>query len=544
MKPRTTWVAVLLFGICALLRIPLATWHGLWVDEAFSLAMATGHSLEHPAAAADVSQGDYVELPKPVPSSEYRRYLEHDSPPVSPSRVVRAVFQSDTSPPLYYLLLNGWTRLLGTSDPSLRMFSVLLALASFPLLWSLGRQVDGTRTAIAACLLFTFSPMAIYYSTEGRMYSLLWFTTLATMGLTIRMHRSGTDLQTLTLWVLAAAAGLMTHYFFAFVLAALGIWILIAPGRATRSRIVLGALVIGALVAPWYVYVPSTLANWRVTHYWLNMPPDGFSRVRDSLLLPWRFLSVRRFGGIPIELDALNAIVIALIIMIALLRRPRLRPFTPERSLLWMCAIAAWAGLVFIDAWGETFVIRQPRYALAGFPAALLLLGSALAHLPVVLRRTLSATIIVIWLIGDTRIFLNPDRGSPTRDIAALINTEARADDAVIVSSIPSGVAAVARYMTVPSGREPGFASWVGQLNQRRIPDDIVRLAAGRRRLVLVRFHEVGAPSDHVHWMRAHFRLTRSVAVGNGTIDFFSPPTSDHFTADGAERVAAPHAGQ
>jgi hypothetical protein len=45
-----------------------------------------------------------------------------------------------------------------------------------------------TRTAIIAAALFALSPTAIYYSTEGRMYSLLWFFTLATTGLTLKLH--------------------------------------------------------------------------------------------------------------------------------------------------------------------------------------------------------------------------------------------------------------------------------------------------------------------------------------------------------------------
>ena len=36
---------VLLFGLAALVRITVADRHGLWADEFFSLAMATGHSL-------------------------------------------------------------------------------------------------------------------------------------------------------------------------------------------------------------------------------------------------------------------------------------------------------------------------------------------------------------------------------------------------------------------------------------------------------------------------------------------------------------------
>ena len=47
------WMLLGFFVIAALLWISVAERSSLWVDEIFSLAMATGHSLEHPAAAAD-----------------------------------------------------------------------------------------------------------------------------------------------------------------------------------------------------------------------------------------------------------------------------------------------------------------------------------------------------------------------------------------------------------------------------------------------------------------------------------------------------------
>ena len=92
------------------MRLGLIGRHSLWADEVFSLAIATGHSLEHPAATADPTLGDFVEPEGPVHAEEFKRYLAHDNPPASPARVVRAVWLSDTSPPLYYLLLYGWTR--------------------------------------------------------------------------------------------------------------------------------------------------------------------------------------------------------------------------------------------------------------------------------------------------------------------------------------------------------------------------------------------------------------------------------------------------
>src|SRR5262249_22886535 len=119
------WAIVIVIGLAALHRIALVDRNGLWADESFSLAMATGHSLEHAAADADPGLGALVEMPNALPVQFYRRCLEHEETPAGLARIIRAVRLCDTSPPLYYLLLSFWTRALGTSDAALRVFSVL-----------------------------------------------------------------------------------------------------------------------------------------------------------------------------------------------------------------------------------------------------------------------------------------------------------------------------------------------------------------------------------------------------------------------------------
>ena len=170
-RRRSLWLLFAVFGLAAIVDVVIATRSGLWPDEVFSLALATGHSLEHPAAVADPALGDFREPDHPVPAAEFRRYLKHDEPPASPARVIRAVLLSDTNPPLYYLLLYAWTLIFGTSDMMLRLFSIVCSLACLPLLASIARRIGGEGAVLASCVLFAFSPLAIYYSTEGRIRS-------------------------------------------------------------------------------------------------------------------------------------------------------------------------------------------------------------------------------------------------------------------------------------------------------------------------------------------------------------------------------------
>jgi uncharacterized membrane protein len=100
---------------------------------------------------------------------------------------------SDTSPPLYYLVLHYWTRLFGTGDAALRMLSVVCAMAAFPFLWCAARVAGGRNAAIAAGVLWALLPLSLYNAVEGRMYGLLWLAAAANLWAALRLHQATAD---------------------------------------------------------------------------------------------------------------------------------------------------------------------------------------------------------------------------------------------------------------------------------------------------------------------------------------------------------------
>src|SRR4026209_318054 len=279
---------VALLAVIALatgLRLALLDRQGLWADEVFSLAIATGHSLEHPAAEADPAQGDYVEASTPLPASDFRRYLEHEDPPAGFRRVVRAVRVSDTSPPLYYLMLNRWTRWAGASDAALRLFSALWALASIPVLCVIARRVGGEAAAFLAAGLFAVCPLGLYYSVEGRMYSLLVFLAVSMVALTLALRTEDARPWLVGPSAAVSAAALLTHYFACFVWVACLPCLAVTPGRIRRSWLAGGAVATALLVLPWYAVVPETLGRWRVTGDWPYSPGSPRRALSSPLSL-------------------------------------------------------------------------------------------------------------------------------------------------------------------------------------------------------------------------------------------------------------------
>ena len=521
-------------ALAATLRLVTLDRAPLWADEIFSLAVATGHSIEHPAAIADARQGDYIEPAAAAPASYFQTYLRHETPPASPARVVRAAFLSDTSPPLYYLLLWAWTQTAGTSDLALRGFSTLWALLCFPILISVARQLGGRPAMIPAALLFALSPLGLYYSNEGRMYSLIWFLVLCLLWLALRLRRNGARPILILLWSLVATAGLLTHYFFLFVLGASGLWLLIFPRRLHRGVLIGSGAVVGLLVLPWYLHLPESFGNWRVTAGWLEVRPYNYKPVVTFLKFAWNYVSSRGDWGTQVRWDLLVLAGVASLGAL-LARRLPLLLLSRRRMLLVLVIVAALLGPVALDLLQGTYLISVPRYAMAALPAALILLAIAISWLRWWGQAIVYVLILAGWLPAVRRIVINYNRmEQPYRQIAGSLKELSAESDVLIAHSIPTGIMGLARYMPP----EQPLVAWTGQLGQREVPRDVIRLGAGRKRIVVVKVHDVWSPAVQAQWLNDHARLDRDRWSGYAQILYYAPRSGEVFSF--ADRASSP----
>jgi mannosyltransferase len=122
---------------------------------------------------------------------------------------------SESAPPLYYMLVWGWTKIFGAGPLGFRSFSALVGTLTIPVLYAAGRRIS-PRVGLWAAALATVNPAMYYYSQEARCYALLIL--FSAIAFVLWQHAlQAPDTRRLALWAGASILALLTHYFAAFL---------------------------------------------------------------------------------------------------------------------------------------------------------------------------------------------------------------------------------------------------------------------------------------------------------------------------------------
>ena len=226
MKKYRVWLLAIILTAFAL-RLYNLTFHSLWFDEAISV------------------------------------HWTRQSVP----RIVEVGFTlvEDRLPPLYYLMLKGWTGLFGFSEFAVRGLSVFIGLLLVPVAADIGRRLFNRRIALVTAGLVALNPFLIWYAQEARMYAqAALFGTLSVWAfLRIGEGAKGRMIHPsflfIALFILAAIAGLYSHLYTGFLLPALGLWLLISYPRDWKLWV---TFVVSGLIIT-VAFLPQAAAIWR-----------------------------------------------------------------------------------------------------------------------------------------------------------------------------------------------------------------------------------------------------------------------------------------
>ncbi len=165
------------------------------------------------------------------------------------SGLLNAIPDSESSPPLYYLLGWLWTHVFGTGEVGLRSLSALIGTATTPVVWALGRQVGGDRAGLVAAAIVAVNPLLVWFSQEARAYALLVLLAALAALLWLRALDRPSPGRAAA-WGVVAALAVATHYYAIFLVGPMAVWLGLAWPRDARARVAAGLAPLGlALVA-------------------------------------------------------------------------------------------------------------------------------------------------------------------------------------------------------------------------------------------------------------------------------------------------------
>lgn len=310
--------------------------------------------------------------------------------------------RADLGPPLYYLLLGGWTSLFGEGERALRALSGVLYLVTGGVLgvgaWSLWRRPSG---AVLAAALYWSSALAVRHATSARMYALLGLWVSLSLVLWLHALRRPSRRAAATEAVVNTL-GLLTQYWFGFVLLAQAVVerALLRGRRPLALSFMAHGLPLGLFLLLWGWALAAQLQSGGSG--WID--PVG----------PWALLSTFLDfygGGIAVAAFAVFAALI-------LLRRPPGLFGREEWALLAVCLGSV--GVPFLlSVFKPVYLVG--RYTLVALPPFVLLVAGLLARArPRAALAAVSVLVVVrlLALSGDQLRWARRDETSSSRAAA------------------------------------------------------------------------------------------------------------------------------
>ncbi len=420
----------------------------------------------------------------------------------------------DVHVPLYHILLHFWQVLFGGDIIVARLMSLVFFILTIVTTYHLGAYAYNRKVGLFAALLITLSPFMQWYGSEARMYAMLAFITALNQLYFLKIRREGQNKQWF-IYTLTAIAGLHTHYFFSFVLAAEGLYFILkrksAAGRRPLVKFISVAVVSAAALLPWLLYVRS-LGTASNTQPNLPVPSSG-----DLFNTYAQFI----FG---FQIDYINTIIVSLwpiIVLLAFYALQRNRKITPDTSFFVVAAVLPVIAAFVISITLRPFYLS--RYLIVALPALFIFISWVFSEYPARLRRILQTglTLVIAGLLVVQIISPNTPVKEDYAGAAAYLNQKTSSQD-VIIASAPFTIYPIeyyytgnARVVTQPlwdrftQGAIPAF-------NEQKLPEETKNITGSYQQAWLILSFDQGYNKDLKNYYDTNFQRLEARQFSKG----------------------------
>jgi len=208
-------------------------------------------------------------------------------------------------PPLYFLILNFWINLFGTSEVALRSLSAIFGIISILFIYQVGSTLFNRKVGLISGLLSAISYYHIYYSQEARGYSLLLLLSLLSYLLFIEILQEDGKWH-YPIYFLANLLLGYTHIYGLFIIASQIFYFLLFWNKYRAQRVKFATTVAVTIVA----LLPLVPLMWgRV----VSIAQRGFWIPEPNLGTIWNSLATFAGSGGGREFILLTFVLLAII---------------------------------------------------------------------------------------------------------------------------------------------------------------------------------------------------------------------------------------
>jgi uncharacterized membrane protein len=439
----------------------------------------------------------------------------------------------DVHPPLYFLLLHAWIGAFGDSLFSIRFLSVLTGIGTVALGIWLVYQVATRYAAVVAGVLLALLPIAVRYSQEVRMYSLMGLWLLgATIALVYWVRNPGRH-RYLVIYALLMTASFYTHYFTG--LCALSHWAYLLVVRRGKQRLItlpawwVANSAIVVLYAPWMPGLIDLLQHLDQLKAggdigWIA--PISMDSLPSTI---WLFLTLT--DGQDLKWPLYLALPLALALVTGTVC---LRDRSPHRFHV-LLAIYTFLPLivVFLVSWKVPLLVeRYLMFSALGLPMILAVAIDRMRHHYRYAAVAMLVTVLAVELVGLRNDYHTDDEQFDK--LVNYVNENYQANDRIVVSDLfwyfgyvyYNKTGSVPLLFTPPqangaSGRPGnyGFGTLVNNDADKIYLDSLEKLPVGQTRVWLV---SNSAPPDDFASIPNNWNKVSTLNVGDTQVRLYT----------------------
>lgn len=213
--------------------------------------------------------------------------LNEANPNLSLSGMIKLMVITEPHPPLYFILIKVAFSLFGYTTFILRFVSVLIGIAGIIALYKLGKELINKEVGLISALILSVNHFHLYHSQDGRMYGLLFLTTVISTIFLVKFIKKPT-IKSAFLHGLCALFMISTHFFALFMLFGHYVVLLyftIKPYDTISKKFIKLSFISGFTTLLLYFPVLKLLiASAERTSIWITLPKaDAFTQIFKEL---------------------------------------------------------------------------------------------------------------------------------------------------------------------------------------------------------------------------------------------------------------------